>query len=79
MVIGLAPVFLFWNKTFPAISFHLSVWTGVIFGILLALGAYPESWIFFPGKYGDLLSANIIGTVTCFSLFFIPKMIQKNE
>jgi hypothetical protein len=41
MVIGLAPVFLFWNKPMPRISFQLSVWTGIGAGILLASGQTP--------------------------------------
>jgi Na+/proline symporter len=72
MVIGLAPVFLFWKMKVPLASFHLSVWTGVAIGLLLASGQTPASLIFFEGKYGDLLSLNIIGTILCFSFFFLP-------
>jgi len=80
MVIGLAPVFLFWKKPMPAISFHLSVWTGVAVGILLATGKTPASLIWFDGKYGDLLSLNLWGSVLCFSLFFLPLLfINRSE
>jgi solute:Na+ symporter, SSS family len=72
MVIGLAPVFLFWNRPMPRLSFHLSVWTGVAAGLLLASGKTPKSLILFEGKYGDLLSVNLWGSLLCFALFFIP-------
>ena len=77
MVIGLAPVFLFWKKPMPAISFHLSVWTGVAVGLLLASGKTPASLIWFDGKYGDLLSLNLWGSLLCFGLFFLPLVVQK--
>lgn len=72
MVIGLAPVFLFWNKPMPKLSFHLSVWCGVAAGIMLAAKALPPSLVWFEGKHGELLSINIIGTALCFLLFFLP-------
>lgn len=78
MVIGLAPVFLFWNKKMPKISFQLSVSCGAIAGLALALGLYPKSLVWFDGPYGDLLSINIFGTVLCFTLFFLP-LVFKHE
>jgi hypothetical protein len=72
MVMGLAPVFLFWNIKAPKLSFHLPIWFGVFVGLVLALGLYPKSLLFTSGKYSDLLSANLIGSVICFTLFFIP-------
>ncbi len=78
MVIGLAPVFLFWKKNMPAISFHLSVWAGVALGILLATGQIPSELIWFEGKYGDLLSINIWGSMICFALFFFPLLFTKS-
>lgn len=77
MVLGLAPVFLFWNYKMPKISYHLSVGTGLVMGVLLAGGWVPESWIFFDGKYGDLLSINIIGTILSFVLFCLPRLWSK--
>lgn len=79
MVIGLAPIFLFWKKLMPVISFHLSVWTGIAVGVLLATGKTPKSLIWFNGKYGDLLSLNLWGSILCFSLFFIPVFIKKRR
>lgn len=85
MVIGLAPVFIFWNRKMPKLSFHLSVWTGVALGILFAIGEIPSALIWFGGKYGDLLSVNLWGSGLCFVLYFAPallirkKTIDKNE
>lgn len=78
MVMGLAPVFLLWNSGAPALSFHLSVGAGIVIGILLAIGALPDALIFFEGKYGDLLSANLWGIALCFFLFLLP-ILFKNE
>jgi len=75
MVIGLAPVFLFWNWKMPPLSFYLSIGGGIIMGILLATGLFPQEWTWFEGKYGDLLSVNIIGSILCFALFFLPKLL----
>jgi SSS family solute:Na+ symporter len=77
MVIGLAPIFLFWKKPMPTVSFHLSVWTGVAVGLLLASGKTPASLIWFNGKYGDLLSLNLWGSVLCFTLYFAPLLFTK--
>lgn len=79
MVIGLAPVFLFWNRNMPALSFHLSVWTGVAAGILLASGRTPTALIWFDGKYGDLLSVNLWGSTLCFALFFGAALVSKQK
>ncbi len=79
MVIGLAPIFLFWNRTMPTLSFHLPVWAGVAVGILLATKKTPASLIWFHGKYGDLLSLNLWGSALCFTLFFIPLLFVKNN
>jgi Na+/proline symporter len=72
MVLGLAPVFIFWNRDMPPIAFHLSVGTGLLVGVIFALGYWPSSLTFFEGKYGDLLSVNIVGTVMSLILFFLP-------
>lgn len=77
MVIGLAPVFVFWNANVPKISFHLCVGIGVLFGVFLMLGIFPQSMIFFDGKYGDLLSVNIIGMLACLAAFWLPKFFVK--
>jgi len=63
MVIGLTPIFVFWKKKAPKRSYFLSVGTGMAFGIMFAAGAWPDSWVWFEGKYGDLLSVNIVAVL----------------
>jgi len=75
MVIGLTPVFLFWKGKVPKISFHLSVFCGILFGFLLILNWFPNALIFTDGKYGDLLWINFWGILSCIILYFIPKWI----
>jgi hypothetical protein len=77
MVIGLTPVFLFWNMKVPKISFYLSVIGGIFFGFILVFNAMPEELIFTEGKYSDLLWVNIWGIVTCIILYCLPKWIRK--
>lgn len=72
MVIGLAPVFILWWVKVPRISFHLSVWAGIATGILLASGATPSWLLLAEGKYGDLFSLNLLGTILCFILYLLP-------
>jgi Na+/proline symporter len=82
MVIGLSPIFLFWNAKVPKISFHLSVGFGVLVGVVFALGWYPASCVFFDGVYGDLLSVNLIGMIGCFVVFWLPVLwiyCRRNE
>ena len=77
MVIGFAPVFLCWNVKVPPLAFYLSVGTGVVIGLLFTLGWFPSGLVLFPGKYGDLFSVNLLGTVLCFSLFFLSKFLKQ--
>ena len=77
MVIGLTPIFIFWNVRVPKISFYLSVICGLVFGILLVFDIFPKSLIFTNGKYADLLWVNIWGILSCIILYFIPKWIKK--
>jgi Na+/proline symporter len=77
MVIGLTPVFLFWNMKVPKTSFYLSVIGGIFFGFILVFNAMPEELIFTEGKYSDLLWVNIWGIVTCIILYCLPKWIRK--
>jgi len=72
MVMGLAPVFLLWKVKAPKASFQLAVWPGIVLGVTLAAGAWPEAWTFFEGKYGDLLSVNLLGLVLCTAGYLLP-------
>ncbi len=72
MVIGLAPVFLFWNKKMPKFSFYGPVIFGLMMGLLIVFEWVPKSWVFTQGKYNDLLGVNLWGSLVCFALFFIP-------
>jgi Na+/proline symporter len=77
MVIGLTPVFLFWKKSVPKVSFFLSVTTGIIFGFLLIFESFPNSLIFTNGNYADLLWVNIWGIFCCIIVYLIPAWIKK--
>jgi Na+/proline symporter len=77
MVIGLTPVFLFWNMKVPKISFYLSVICGIVFGFILVFNWLPNQFIFTDGKYADLLWVNIWGILSCIIVYFIPKWIKK--
>lgn len=79
MVIGLAPIFIFWWVKAPKLSFQLSVWCGIIAGIIFAAGWLPDSLKWFDGKYGDLLAVNLIGSALCLILFFIPKLLMNGQ
>ena len=73
MVIGLAPVFLLSRYVaFSPLSFHLSFWTGMALGVLLALGALPPSWAIGEGKYAMLLGTNLYGLLMCTAGFLLP-------
>ena len=73
MVIGLAPVFLLsrWVGYSP-LSFHLSFWTGMLLGTLLAVGAIPPGWAIGDGKYALLLGTNLYGLGLCMTGFLLP-------
>jgi Na+/proline symporter len=77
MVLGLAPIFIFWKIDAPKISFQLAIWAGIICGIILTLGLFPKSLYLTEGKYADLLSINIYGTIIIFILYFIPIFYNK--
>ncbi|PSG90701.1 sodium:solute symporter family transporter [Aurantibacter aestuarii] len=77
MVIGLTPIFLFWNLKTPKISFYLSVICGIVFGFLLVFNSFPEQLIFTTGKYADLLWVNVWGILSCIILYVLPLWIKK--
>jgi len=77
MVIGLTPIFLFWNYKVPKISFYLSVGCGILFGFLLIFKVFPEALIFTKGRYADLLWVNVWGIFSCNILYFVPRWIKQ--
>lgn len=79
MVIGLAPVFLFWKVKVPKLSFFLSVFGGIVIGLFYTIDALPSSWSIGAGKYANLLGANLYGSLICLGLFLLPKIWMKYE
>lgn len=78
MVMGLAPVFLFYGFTrWSPWSFHLSFWSGIGLGVLLAVGLIPASWNIGEGKYAALLGVNAWGILICTAGFFLPLIAQR--
>ncbi len=79
MVLGLAPVFVFWHIDAPKISYYLSVLAGILFGLLMVFYPVPERFLLTDGKYADLLVVNLVGTIVCFLLFLIPVFFVKKN
>ncbi len=65
---------LFWNRKTSSLAFHLAVGSGVLVGLLVATGSWPQALNLTDGKYDTLLSANIYGTVLSFVLFGIGSL-----
>ncbi|MBD2705770.1 sodium:solute symporter [Spirosoma sp. BT702] len=76
LVLGLAPVFLCWNVRVPRLVFHLSVVGGLMLGGFLTFFQLPESLRLGDGKYGSLLSVNLITTAYCFLVFAGSTLFQ---
>ncbi|HEV7350377.1 sodium:solute symporter family transporter [Telluribacter sp.] len=79
LVLGLAPVFLFWKKEVPRLAFHLSVLGGLVLGGLLTFLPLPGYLLFTEGKYSSLLSVNLITTGFCFMVYFASTLFRKNS
>ncbi|MEM6877622.1 MAG: sodium:solute symporter [Bacteroidota bacterium] len=79
MVIGLAPVFLLWKLKAPPLSFYLSVGMGLLTGILLLLGTYPDFFAFNTGKYAADFMMNLVGTGLCFAAFLLPWVLTRSS
>lgn len=75
LVLGLAPVFLFWNTRVPRSAFHLSVIGGLLLGGLLTFLPLPDSLQLGNGKYASLLSVNLITTGFCFLVFGLSALL----
>lgn len=79
MVLGFAPVFIFWRLPAPKISFHLAVWTGVAAGAISAFGWFPKSLFISNGNYADLLGINVYATVLILVFYFVPIVVLKYQ
>ena len=77
LVLGLAPVFLFWHVPVPRMAFHLSVVGGLVLGGFLTFFTLPEAWRIGDGKYGSLLSVNLITSGYCFLVFAASTFFRK--
>ncbi|WP_339800751.1 sodium:solute symporter [uncultured Marinobacter sp.] len=78
MVMGLAPVFLFYGLTrFSPWSFHLSFWTGIGLGVCMTVGWIPQSWAIGDGAYALLLGTNAWGFLLCTAGFFLPLLLRR--
>lgn len=74
MVLGLMPVFIFWKIPAPKISFHLSLWVGVIAGAVMVFGWLPKSLYLCSGSFADLLAVNVYATVLILFVYFVPAL-----
>lgn len=77
LVLGLAPVFLCWQVPVPRLAFHLSVVGGLVLGGLLTFLPLPDTLRLGNGKYGSLLSVNLITTGYCFLVFALSAVFRK--
>ncbi len=79
VVIGLAPIFVFWSMKVPPISFYLSVVGGFAAVVTMIVYPLPERFYFSTGPYADLLAINIYGSIICFTLFLVPRLFWKSK
>ncbi|PPK93712.1 Na+/proline symporter [Nonlabens xylanidelens] len=79
MVIGLAPIFMLWKMKAPKISFYASIIMGITWGFVLVFGWFPEELYFTSGKHAELLTVNVLGTLSCFIVFVTPALLTKNK
>jgi hypothetical protein len=77
MVLGLAPVFIFWKIPAPKISFYLAVTVGLIAGLVVVFGWMPESLYLTEGKYAGLLTVNLYASIMIIISYFLPIIINK--
>ena len=76
MVLGLAPVFLFWQDKSSATSFYFAVGAGLLMGMLYAFEVPLPN--FTEGKYNQLLSYNVLGFILVFVSYFAGKFFDRN-
>lgn len=76
MVLGLAPVFLFWKDGSGSISFFLAVGAGLLMGMMYAFEVPLPN--FTEGKYNQLLAYNVFGFILVFVSYFAGKLFDKH-
>ena len=79
MVVGLAPVFCLWWIRVPPAGFFLSVGTGLVFGLVYALGWWPPSWTVGGGVYADLLALTCVSLTVCSILYLAPALLHDQD
>ena len=80
MIMGLAPVFLLaFVRRAGALSFHLSFWTGLALGVMLAAGWAPAAMAVGEGKYALSLGVNLWGLLLCAILYIIGAMLNTSK
>lgn len=77
MVLGLAPVFIFWKIPAPKISFYLAVAVGLIAGLVIVFGWFPENYNLTEGKYAGLLTVNFYASILILILYFLPVIFNQ--
>lgn len=83
MVMGLAPIFLFfwWERPGP-LAFHLSFWFGLLMGFVEILGlrvseyGVPLMISIGSGDYARLLGFNFYGLIGCVSLYVLGALLE---
>lgn len=79
MVLGLAPIFILWKMKSNPMAFYMTIGVGILVGILYTLKLWPNSLIFFEGRYGTLLSANIVGAISSLIVFLMASLLGKSK
>ncbi len=79
MVLGLAPVFVLWKVKVPVGSFFLAIGAGILSGLALVFGWIPQHLWLSQGKYADLLTANIYGSIAVFAGYLLPLIWHKTN
>lgn len=77
MVLGLAPVFVFWKIPAPKISFYFAITVGLVAGLIVVFGWMPENLYLTEGKYAGLLSINFYASILILIVYFLPIVISK--
>lgn len=79
MVLGLAPIFIFWKLPAPKISFHLAMWAGVLAGVVVVFHLLPESLFISQGPFAELLAVNVYATILILIVYFAPVLMRRKE